>query len=66
MPVQVGQPAPNVPVQAYDRTQDGKDDQFRKISLDDYKGKWPNGTYIGNHPPFGRVASNRAGRAECL
>jgi lipoyl-dependent peroxiredoxin subunit C len=40
MPVQVGQPAPNVPVQAYDRTRDGKDDQFRKIGLDDYKGKW--------------------------
>ncbi len=40
MTVQVGQPAPNVPVQAYDRTKDGGDDQFRQIGLDDYKGKW--------------------------
>ena len=40
MTVQVGHPAPNVPVQAYDRSQDGKDGQFRKIGLEDYKGKW--------------------------
>ena len=36
----VGQPAPNFKVQAYDRTKDGTDQQFRALSLDDFKGKW--------------------------
>ena len=40
MSAQVGQPAPAFDVQAYDRTKDGSDDQFRNISLEDYKGKW--------------------------
>lgn len=40
MTVQVGQPAPDFSVQAYDRTKDGSDDQFRDVSLSDYKGKW--------------------------
>jgi peroxiredoxin (alkyl hydroperoxide reductase subunit C) len=40
MTVQVGKPAPDFAVQAYDRTKDGSDDQFREIKLSDYKGKW--------------------------
>lgn len=40
MSVMIGQPAPNVTVQAYDRTQDGTDKQFRTISLSDFKGQW--------------------------
>ncbi|QDT46713.1 peroxiredoxin [Symmachiella dynata] len=40
MTVQVGQPAPEFSVQAYDRTKDGTDDQFQDIKLSDYKGKW--------------------------
>jgi len=40
MAVQVGSPAPKFKTLAYDRTKDGTDDQFRTISLDDYKGKW--------------------------
>lgn len=40
MSVMVGQPAPDFSVQAYDRTQDGKDHQFKNVSLSDYRGKW--------------------------
>ena len=40
MSAQVGQPAPGFSVQAYDRTKDGSDDQFRAVSLDDFAGKW--------------------------
>ncbi|MEZ6066140.1 MAG: peroxiredoxin [Planctomycetaceae bacterium] len=40
MPAMVGQPAPSFNVQAYDRTKDGKDDQFRSVNLEDFKGKW--------------------------
>ena len=40
MSIQIGQKAPNFEVQAYDRTKDGTDKQFRKVSLDDYRGKW--------------------------
>lgn len=40
MSAQVGQPAPNFSVKAYDRTKDGTDEQFRQVSLDQYKGKW--------------------------
>ncbi|QDT66693.1 peroxiredoxin [Calycomorphotria hydatis] len=37
----VGQPAPDVEVQAYDRVNDGNEDkQFPTIKLSDYKGKW--------------------------
>lgn len=39
-PVAIGKPAPIVALQAYDRTQEGKDGQFRTISLEDYKGHW--------------------------
>ncbi len=40
MPVKVGQPAPDFSVQAYDRTKDGTDGQFRNIKLSEFKGKW--------------------------
>lgn len=40
MSVRVGQPAPGFEVQAYDRTKDGADDQFRTVKLEDFKGKW--------------------------
>jgi len=40
MSVKVGQPAPPFEAQAYDRSKDGSDDQFKKVALDDYKGKW--------------------------
>ncbi len=40
MAVQVGQQAPEFQVQAYDRTKDNTDNQFKTISLSDYKGKW--------------------------
>jgi peroxiredoxin (alkyl hydroperoxide reductase subunit C) len=40
MAVQVGKPAPNVSVQAYDPAKAGKDGEFRRISLEDYQGKW--------------------------
>lgn len=36
----VGQMAPNVSVEAYDRSQDGTDRQFAPISLTDLQGKW--------------------------
>lgn len=40
MTVQVGKPAPDFTVQAYDRTKDGSDDQFTEVKLSDYSGKW--------------------------
>jgi peroxiredoxin (alkyl hydroperoxide reductase subunit C) len=40
MSVRVGQPAPDFQVQAYDRTKDGTDQQFRSVKLSDYKDKW--------------------------
>lgn len=40
MTVQIGQPAPDFEIQAYDRTKDGSDDQFTTIKLADLKGKW--------------------------
>jgi peroxiredoxin (alkyl hydroperoxide reductase subunit C) len=40
MSIQVGAPAPDFEVQAYDRTRDGKDDQFKSVKLSDYRGKW--------------------------
>lgn len=40
MTVQIGQPAPDFEVQAYDRTKDGSDDQFQTIKLSDFQGKW--------------------------
>jgi len=40
MTVQIGQPAPEFEVQAYDRTKDGSDDQFSTIKLSDFQGKW--------------------------
>jgi peroxiredoxin (alkyl hydroperoxide reductase subunit C) len=40
MAVQVGKPAPSFEVQGYDRTKDGTDDQFRTVSLEEYKGSW--------------------------
>lgn len=40
MSVAVGRPAPDVEVTAYDRTKDGGDDQFPKVKLSDFKGKW--------------------------
>ncbi|MCA9114672.1 MAG: peroxiredoxin [Planctomycetaceae bacterium] len=40
MTVRIGQPAPDFEVQAYNRAQDGTDDQFSNISLSSLKGKW--------------------------
>ena len=40
MSVQVGKPAPEFEVQAYDRSRDGTDEQFKTVKLSDYKGKW--------------------------
>ena len=40
MTARVGQPAPDVAVQAYDRTKDGTDQQFREVKLSDFRGKW--------------------------
>ena len=40
MTVRVGQPAPDVTVQAYDRRKDGQDDQFLNVNLADFQGKW--------------------------
>lgn len=40
MSVRVGQQAPEFSVQAYDRTKDGTDHQFKDVKLADYKGKW--------------------------
>ncbi len=40
MAISVGQPAPSFKVQAYDRTKDNSDQQFKDVALADYKGKW--------------------------
>lgn len=40
MTARVGQPAPDFSVQAYDRKQDNKDNQFVDVKLSDYRGKW--------------------------
>ena len=40
MRAQVGKQAPSFSVQAYDRTKDGTDGQFKNVSLSDFKGKW--------------------------
>jgi lipoyl-dependent peroxiredoxin subunit C len=40
MSVQVGRPAPDFTISAYDRTKNGDDAQFTRISLGDFKGKW--------------------------
>lgn len=40
MTARVGQPAPDFKVQAYDRSKDGTDQQFRTLTLSDFKGKW--------------------------
>lgn len=40
MSARVGHAAPDVEVQAYDRTKDGTDKQFKSIKLSDYRGKW--------------------------
>lgn len=40
MSVMVGQPAPEFEVQAYDRTKDGKENEFSTVKLSDFKGKW--------------------------
>jgi peroxiredoxin (alkyl hydroperoxide reductase subunit C) len=40
MTLQIGKPAPDFTVEAYDRTQDGSDAQFKTVSLGDYQGKW--------------------------
>lgn len=42
MSVKIGQPAPglDLSLRIYDRTLDGKDDQFKDVKLSDYKGKW--------------------------
>jgi lipoyl-dependent peroxiredoxin subunit C len=40
MTVAVGRPVPDFEVQAYDRTRDGQDEQFRPVRLSDYRGKW--------------------------
>jgi peroxiredoxin (alkyl hydroperoxide reductase subunit C) len=40
MTVRVGRSAPDIEVQAYDRTKDGTDAQFRNIKISDYNGKW--------------------------
>lgn len=40
MTIQVGQLAPSFEIQAYDRTKDNSDTQFKTVSLTDYKGKW--------------------------
>ena len=40
MSANVGQPAPDFKVQAYDRTKDGTDNQFGEVTLSDFKGKW--------------------------
>ena len=40
MHAQIGKPAPHFSVAAYDRTQDGTDDQFTRVNLSDLLGKW--------------------------
>ena len=40
MSAQIGKQAPNFSVQAYDRTKDGTDAQFKPVNLSDFHGKW--------------------------
>lgn len=40
MAVQIGKPAPDFEVQAYNRQADNTDKQFSTVKLSDYKGKW--------------------------
>lgn len=40
MTVRIGQQAPAFEVQAYDRTKNNTDNQFTKVKLSDYQGKW--------------------------
>lgn len=40
MSIQVGQPAPDFTIQAYDRTKDNSEAQFGEVKLSDFKGKW--------------------------
>lgn len=40
MTVRIGQSAPALSVEAYDRTKDGSDEQFAPVSLSDLQGKW--------------------------
>lgn len=40
MSIRVGKPAPEFEVTAYNRDKDGTDDEFSKVSLGDFKGKW--------------------------
>lgn len=40
MTARVGHQAPDFSVQAYDRTKDNTDQQFRQVNLSDYTGKW--------------------------
>jgi peroxiredoxin (alkyl hydroperoxide reductase subunit C) len=40
MSVQLGKPAPQFKVQAYDRTKDNTDAQFAPVSLADFRGQW--------------------------
>ncbi len=40
MSAQIGKQAPNFSVQAYYRTKDGTDAQFKPVNLSDFHGKW--------------------------
>lgn len=40
MSVRIGRQAPHFECQAYDRTADGKDTQFKTVKLTDFEGKW--------------------------
>ncbi len=40
MVLEIGKPAPEFRVDAYDRTQDGSDGQFQSVALSDFQGKW--------------------------
>lgn len=40
MSIQIGAPAPEFTVQAYDRTKDNTNDQFTEVKSSDFKGKW--------------------------
>ena len=40
MSAKVGRQAPGFEVQAYDRTKDGTDQQFKTVKLSDFLGKW--------------------------
>ena len=40
MSVHIGKSAPDVSIEAYDRTKDGTDQQFKAVNLSDYRGRW--------------------------